>query len=284
MELLAIFDLDHTLIKPNDGRPFPKSADDWQWLRDCVPSVVARYHEEGYKVVIVSDQTKQKPWKFEMITNVTNIMKALNVPIKLIVATESFDRKPNPKLFKQEFPGKLDPRSFFCGDAAGRPKDWSGKDRDFALNIGVQFITPEDMFPLASDVDEFKMQENLTYVIIMVGYPSSGKTTWAKTIAIDHECIPSSDRLLKIAEALYAQGRRKLIFDACHASISSRAAYIKWATDYNLSISIAWRDVPIDVAMEYNKSSNRILPAVSFYTFRKRFEAPTSDEACVFKI
>ena len=34
-------------------------------------------------------------------------------------------------------------RSFFVGDAAGRPKDFAGTDRKFAENIGLKFKTPE---------------------------------------------------------------------------------------------------------------------------------------------
>jgi hypothetical protein len=33
--------------------------------------------------------------------------------------------------------------SFFVGDAAGRPNDYSSSDRKWALNIGIPFFTPE---------------------------------------------------------------------------------------------------------------------------------------------
>ena len=33
--------------------------------------------------------------------------------------------------------------SFYCGDAAGRPGDYSDTDRKFARNVGVRFETPE---------------------------------------------------------------------------------------------------------------------------------------------
>lgn len=42
--------------------------------------------------------------------------------------------------------------SFYCGDAAGRPKsgsrkkDFSDGDRKFALNIGIDFKSPEMLF------------------------------------------------------------------------------------------------------------------------------------------
>ena len=43
-------------------------------------------------------------------------------------------------------------KSFYCGDAAGRPKtadhnkDFSDSDRKFAINVGIDFHTPEEFF------------------------------------------------------------------------------------------------------------------------------------------
>lgn len=33
--------------------------------------------------------------------------------------------------------------SYFVGDAAGRANDFASTDRKFALNVGIQFYTPE---------------------------------------------------------------------------------------------------------------------------------------------
>ncbi len=33
--------------------------------------------------------------------------------------------------------------SYFVGDAAGRADDFASTDRKFALNVGIQFYTPE---------------------------------------------------------------------------------------------------------------------------------------------
>lgn len=42
--------------------------------------------------------------------------------------------------------------SYFVGDAAGRADDFASTDRKFALNVGIQFYTPEVRHP--SNVSE----------------------------------------------------------------------------------------------------------------------------------
>ena len=69
-------------------------------------------------------------------------------------------RKPRPGAWK-ELTRRLSTQgeqaidkeaSFYCGDAAGRPKvagrskDFASTDYKFALNAGIRFFTPEDLF------------------------------------------------------------------------------------------------------------------------------------------
>ena len=48
MPKLAIFDIDWTIIKPKNGRTFPKNRFDWQWLNNSVKSTVQNYERLGY--------------------------------------------------------------------------------------------------------------------------------------------------------------------------------------------------------------------------------------------
>lgn len=51
------------------------------------------------------------------------------------------------KEFEQDGARELDfENSFFVGDAAGRPKDFSDSDLKFATSLGLKFYTPEEFF------------------------------------------------------------------------------------------------------------------------------------------
>lgn len=49
---VAGFDLDGTLITTRSGNVFAKDHKDWRWLSPKVPSVLRRYHHDGYSMFI----------------------------------------------------------------------------------------------------------------------------------------------------------------------------------------------------------------------------------------
>ena len=74
----------------------------------------------------------------------------VGIPMLFLAATASDEyRKPAlgmwNHLFPKNSPHTYEKKSFYCGDAAGRPasagksKDFSDSDLKFALNIGIPF-------------------------------------------------------------------------------------------------------------------------------------------------
>ena len=53
---VAAFDMDHTLVIPKNKKTFPKGREDWEWLYPVIPDHLKQLHNEGYKLVIFSNQ------------------------------------------------------------------------------------------------------------------------------------------------------------------------------------------------------------------------------------
>ncbi|BCR83768.1 putative DNA 3'-phosphatase Tpp1 [Aspergillus chevalieri] len=209
---IAAFDLDSTLITSASGTTFARSPKDWKWWHASVPSRVRELNSEGYQVVVVSNQKqislKKGAAESKSYNNfkekVTAVMNDLDVPLSVYAATESDEyRKPRLGMWR-EFLDDYDldvsgvdlNSSFFVGDAAGRPGDHSQVDRGFAVNIGVDFKTPEEFFlnqpPEAfekpfdpasylhtgeQDPPLFTRQHPLE-LVIFCGSPGAGKSTF----------------------------------------------------------------------------------------------------------
>jgi bifunctional polynucleotide phosphatase/kinase len=174
---IAAFDFDDTLITTKSGLKFAKGEDDWKWWHASVPAKLKALDDEGWIVVIISNQAAVSLHSDSKTLNgmrslnnlkgkVGAVFKSLDLSggIGLYAATENDRfRKPRTGMWEQVLmnygltePGDVDlESSIFVGDAAGRAgdkvkgvkKDHSSSDRDLAANIGIGFQTPEEFFP-----------------------------------------------------------------------------------------------------------------------------------------
>jgi bifunctional polynucleotide phosphatase/kinase len=140
---VAAFDLDDTLIAAAAGSKWAKSATSWKWLDVSVPAKLRSLHNEGYLVVIVSNQgnisLKDNPKTLQkdaaslvnFKAQVTAMLRQLDLPISVYAATEPDGyRKPRVGMWQEMLEDyDLDreesidlKQSFYVGDAAGRPK------------------------------------------------------------------------------------------------------------------------------------------------------------------
>ncbi|KAJ7284504.1 polynucleotide kinase 3 phosphatase-domain-containing protein [Mycena rebaudengoi] len=164
---VAAFDLDGTVIA---SLPFSAPPLQWHWWNPAIPKKLAEVADEGYAIVIISNQAtgaKIKKWK-EKIALVAAALPA--VPFRLLAATARDNyRKPMigmwqelEKIYAEEGIQIDKSSSFFVGDAAGRhyanstkDKDFAATDRKWALNVEIPFYTPEEYFLGNSSGSEF---------------------------------------------------------------------------------------------------------------------------------
>ena len=122
-------DYDHTIVKPQGKRSFPKDADDWMWLRPNVPDVIRKYYEKGFAIVVFTNQSKQ--FKLQQIRNV---MDQIGVPYCAFIALDKTIQKPSPFMFDQYKRPNIDMKASFYVVTQWGNQDWSS-DKLFAMNV-----------------------------------------------------------------------------------------------------------------------------------------------------
>ncbi len=282
---IAIFDYDWTLVRPKSNGTFSKSLDDWMWLNKTVPIILHKIYNDGFSIVVISNQTRNT----EMKTNqIINVMSSIELPSLIMVASEEIDKKPNTTMFnmlkemtKKDFDMK---NSFFVGDALGRQDDWSNTDKLFAQNIGIlKIFAPDDIFPVNNDEHIKKFKElNTQEIIVIVGYPGSGKTKVSESFSSKYKALHgdelvTSKKILKEAEKYLNEGF-SIIIDATNPSIKKRKEYIDLASKYNIPIRCILMTTDMIESMFRNNKRNKIIPKITYFVFRKNYEEPTINE------
>lgn len=236
---LASFDMDDTIIRPKSSAKFPKSRSDWKWLFPVVPEKLKKLSDDGYAVVIFTNQAgigKGHVKASDIKGKILDLSKELGIVLRAVIASEDDSyRKPATAMYKywvQHLNGgvKPDPSvSFYVGDAAGRAanwkqgckKDFSCSDRKFAHNIGLPFHTPDEFFlgeqaapfewgtidpkavlsapPPAFTVTPSPTQE----IVLFVGLPASGKSTFARRHFVPHGYVHVNQDTLKTKEKCF---------------------------------------------------------------------------------
>jgi bifunctional polynucleotide phosphatase/kinase len=280
---MAMFDYDWTLVKPLSNGTFSKSVDDWRWITEKVPEILEKYYDNGYCIVIISNQTRNTKMKLQQIINVLSTLK---IPSLISVGYEDIDKKPNRTMFdliKKD--KKIDMnKSFYVGDALGRQGDWSDSDKKFAENIDIKKIySPDDLFSINNKkkiiIKQFDKQE----IIVLVGYPGSGKTTIANTfdtnkyMVINGDIFKNSKKMIKESEK-YIKANYSIIFDATNPSIEKRKEYIDFANSKNIPIRCINVETDIATSMFRNNKRDKVIPKITYYVFRKNYVKPTIEE------
>ncbi|XP_076338422.1 uncharacterized protein LOC143240209 [Tachypleus tridentatus] len=281
-EKIAAFDLDGTLVTTKSGRVFPTSLDDWRILFPEIPGKLKQLHRDGFKIVIISNQmgiSRGKLSASDFMKKLQMIVERLGVPVQAISSTKSgYYRKPAPGMW--EYLNKslnqgvsIDiTKSFFVGDAAGREANWSpGKKKDFscgdrlfALNLELDFFTPEEFFlgqkkvpfkkpsfdplnipeipllemykpPVSKRGTETLLKSSEQEVIVCVGFPASGKSHFVENYLkkagyshINRDTLGSWQKCVAACESELSQGKR-VVIDNTNPDVESRKRYIDCA-------------------------------------------------------
>uniref|UniRef100_A0A7N6FAV2 PNK FHA domain-containing protein n=1 Tax=Anabas testudineus TaxID=64144 RepID=A0A7N6FAV2_ANATE len=329
---IAGFDIDGCIITTKSGKVFPTAPDDWKILYPEIQPKLASLLKKGYKVVFFTNQMgiakgKLRPEVFK--SKVEDILVTLKLPVQVFVAAgPGIYRKPvtgmwNHLCDKANDGVTVDKKeSLFVGDAAGRPENWApGKkkkdfscsDRLLALNIGLQFYTPEEYFlgwkraPYSlPDFDPRKLDSNArlydppsasltsikTEVIVAVGFPASGKSTFFHThiipkgyVYVNRDTLGSWQNCVSACERALKEGRSVAV-DNTNPDPESRKRYV----DVAKAAGVPCRCFQFSATLEQAKHNNRfreMAPSdtkhakvndMVFHSYKKHFVAPALSE------
>lgn len=306
---IAGFDLDWTIIKTKSGKVFPTSKNDWTFLFEDIPYKLKTLND--YTIVIFSNQmgiSKGKTKKEDILYKVGKIYEHLNHPFIFVASTEDdINRKPRVGMFTQVqmlINKPIDKeKSFYVGDMAGRKNDKEDTDRKFALNLGINFHTPEEYF-LNKSKEDFKLGgylldyknnkekkiklNNDKELIMLSGYPGSGKTTIATKLieTSPNYAFYSRDlfgaKYIKFLEKSMKE-EQSIIIEGLFASNKSRQQILDLANKYNYKKRLIQINIPMDFAYHLNIwrsfiSLTKKIPMIVYQRYNKEYEAPVEDD------
>ncbi|XP_071811636.1 uncharacterized protein F21D5.5-like isoform X1 [Apostichopus japonicus] len=326
---VAAFDIDGTIITTSSGKVFPRDINDW---RIYLPETYGRLKQlkaDGYKVVFFTNQLgigrgKLKLGDFKK--KLSKILMKLGIPIQVFIATGSgMYRKPCLGMWEFFQEKRNDDimvdlaSSIFVGDAAGRPADWVPKrkkdfscsDRLFALNVGLPFKTPEEFFqgkkkapfnlpsfdprspvtrPLLEPSTELPASSQ--EVLLMVGFPASGKSTFVKKHLLQHNYVHVNRDMMgtwqKCVTACQASLKKGLsvAIDNTNPDVEARKRYIDCAKNAGVACRCFVFNVTQDQA-RHNEKFRSLTPAgknhasisdMVFHSYKNKFIEPKLQE------
>ncbi|POM57349.1 Polynucleotide Kinase 3'-phosphatase [Phytophthora palmivora] len=331
---IAGFDLDGTLIVTKSGKKFAKDKDDWKCFHPTlVRQKLVDLVRDGFTLTIFSNQNgiaKGHITATQVQSKLEAIVKQLNLPMLVFLGTENdVMRKPRLGAWKEMIKVLGDKgeeavdkeASFYCGDAAGRPKiagrakDFAATDYKFALNAGIRFFTPEDLFlgtkqrvhtrtdtwelgfdpksialndstePLLSPVSAQAAKPDQE-LIVLVGPPASGKSFFAKTYLSTYVVV-SQDELRTTAnckkKCIEAIGQKKsVVIDNTNRDPRARKEWIAIAKEKDLPVRCFEMDVDKPLSMHLNTfrslTEQKKIPDVAIHGFYKNLVPPTVKE------
>ena len=197
----------------------------------------------------------------------------------------------------------------------GAKKDFSCTDRKFASNIGIQFETPEEFFlgnakctkfswgefdPRTSVLSSYSTEvepadASLTIptpeVVVFVGFPASGKTTFYKTVMkpdgyvhVNRDTLGSWQKCVALCEQQLLKGG-KVVIDNTNPDVESRNRYIKCAQKHCVPVRCFQFMTTLAHAKHNNKFrelttniENKKVTEIAFNAFKSRFVPPSITE------
>jgi bifunctional polynucleotide phosphatase/kinase len=277
---IAAFDVDWT-ITFSQRHLYPKDTDDIFLIPNRLEKL-QEFYDKGFNIVFVSNQLcKSNKEINKRVSRMQTLIELLPFPCYLFIATDDDEyRKPKIGIWtKVQELLSVTKTAFYCGDAAGRPQDFSDSDKLFARNAGIKFYIPEKVFgEISISVQSGPQTDNSKNMIVMVGMPGSGKSHMSKRISqccghiiINQDILKTKNKVMKATQEILHQGKN-LIVDSTNPTLKGRNEFFNLAKQYSYSIIVIYL---IKDGRGWNKLRERKVPDIVYHIYFKNLKAPT---------
>jgi bifunctional polynucleotide phosphatase/kinase len=130
-------------------------------------------------------------------------------------------------------------------------------------------------------------------VVIMIGFPGSGKSTYIKRhFACPAYHVVDGDRYktpkTMVHQASLFVHERSIVFDSTGYSMAKRAAFVQFAEDHGLPVRAVW----ISTSLEDSQAQNDLrgatggshVPESAYLYYATAFEEPCEEEGFLLEI
>ena len=279
---IAAFDIDWTLTY-SQRKLFPDDEDDIYILPHRKEKLEELF-KGGYTIVLITNQTcKSVSNRTKKIGRIRTMLEKLKIPCFAFIGTTKEVQKPNIdmwNLVRDIIPDIS--YAFFVGDALGREQDYSDNDKIFAENINVPYFAPEEFFD--STVIHFPIYPNQKEMIVFIGMPGSGKSSYFKKeleplgyVEVCQDNFTTKNAFMKYLLEQVEQGNN-IVVNKTNPKQSDREVYYKIAeeNDYKISVIYFLRD-----GRGWNKvrakETGKKVPDVVYHVYFKNLEPPTKE-------
>ncbi len=280
---IAAFDMDDTLITTKSGKTFAENDDDWKIYDNSIKNKLINLHNNGYKLVIISNQLGVSKGKVD-----TNILKSkiqklinflqLNFTIFCAINDDHY-RKPRMGLWNLINGDKTN--SFYCGDAGGLDKrtidseiidkDFSDGDLKFALNVKIKFIHRDEFvfdvkydsikvkypidFKTINNKSNYIFKPNSQEIILNVGLPASSKSYFSLNNIVPNNYEYINQDTLKTPKKCIMEAEKALklsksvVIDNTNLTIDTRKVFIELANKYGIKCRCLIFNTPLEICI-----------------------------------
>uniref|UniRef100_A0A8C1VAX5 Polynucleotide kinase 3'-phosphatase n=1 Tax=Cyprinus carpio TaxID=7962 RepID=A0A8C1VAX5_CYPCA len=292
---IAGFDIDGCIITTKSGKVFPTSPDDWRILFPEIQPRLASLLKKGYKVVFFTNQMgisrgKLRPEVFK--SKVEDILQTLQLPVQVFASTApGIYRKPVIGMWEHLCEKVNHSCGFFLlfTDAAGRPANWAPgkKKKDFSCSDRLRKLDSKGHL---YDPPDASLTSTKQEVIVAVGFPGSGKSTFFQTHIIpqgyayvNRDILGSWQQCVSACERALKEGRSVAV-DNTNPDPESRKRYV------SQSAGVPCRCFNFTASLGQAKHNNRFREMVPssvkhvpvndmvIHSYKKKFVEPSLSE------